>query len=133
MKWKIIQQPSIDVQFNSQMTTLRASRRQGLLNQLRALQYLLRQGIAIRGHTEVEGNLYQLLKVWANNNSYITHWQSEGKYMSHEIVTEQITLMGNTLLRSLLQIIKQNSPAWYAIMGDEASDIANRKTFLLDG
>ena len=96
------------------------------MNQLRALQYLLRQGIAIRGHTEVEGNLYQLLKVWANNNSDITHWLSEGKYMS-AIDTEQITLMGNTLLRSLLQIIKQNSPTWYAIMGDEASDIANRE------
>ena len=66
MKWKIIQQPSIDVQFNSQMSTLRASHRQGLLKQLRALQYLLHQGIAIRGHTEIEGNLYQLLKVWAN-------------------------------------------------------------------
>ena len=37
MKWKIIQQPSIDVQFNSQVSTLRASRRQGLLKQLRAL------------------------------------------------------------------------------------------------
>ena len=127
MKWKIIQQPSIDVQFNSQMSTLRASCRQGLLKQLRALQYLLRQGIAIRGHTEVEGNLYQLLKVWANDNSDITHWLSERKYMSHDIVTEQITLMGNTLLRSLLQNIKQSSPAWYAIMGDEASDIANRE------
>ena len=47
--------------------------------------------------------------------------------MSHEIATEQITLMGNTLLRSLLQIIKQNSPVWYAIIGDEASDIASRE------
>ena len=47
--------------------------------------------------------------------------------MSHDIVTEQITLMGNTLLRSLLQNIKQNSPTWYTIMGDEASDIANRE------
>jgi len=44
--------------------------------------------------------------------------------MSHDIVTEQITLMGNTLLRSLLHNIKQNSPAWYVIMGDEASDVA---------
>ena len=111
MKWKIIQQPSIDVQFNSQMSTLRASRRQVLLKQLHALQYLLRQGIAIRGHTEVEGNLYQLLKVWENDNSNITHWLCERKYMSHDIVTEQITLMGNTLLRSILQNIKQNSPA----------------------
>ena len=30
MKWKIIQQPSIDVQISSQMTTLLATRRQGL-------------------------------------------------------------------------------------------------------
>jgi len=93
------------------VSTLQASHRQGLLNQLCTLQYLLREGIAIRGHTEVEVSLYQLLKVWRNDNSDITHWLSEGKYMSHDIVTEQITLMGNTSLRSLLQNVKQNSPA----------------------
>ena len=108
------------------MSKLRARRRQGLLYQLRALQYLLHQGMAIRGHTEVEGNLHQLLKVWANDNSDLELWLSEKKYMSHDIVTEQITLMGNTLLHSLLQNIKQNSPSWYAIMGDEASDVAKR-------
>jgi len=47
--------------------------------------------MAIKGHTEVEVNLYQ------------------------------------SLLHSLLQNIKQNSLAWYGIMGDEASDIANRE------
>ena len=82
MKWKIIQQPSIDMEFSSQMSTLRASRRQGFLKQLCALQYLLCQGIVIRGHTEVESNLYQLLKVWANDNSDITHWLSERKYVT---------------------------------------------------
>ena len=81
----------------------------------------------MRGHTELDGNLYQLLKVLANDNSDTKQWLSERKYMSHDIVTEQITLMGNTLLRSLLQNIKQNSPAWYAIMGDEVSDVANRE------
>jgi len=38
-----------------------------------------------------------------------------------------VTLMDNTLLRSLLHNITQNSPVWYAIMGDEASDVANRE------
>ena len=44
--------------------------RQGLLNQvpIRVL-YLLHQGITIRIHTELDVNLYQLLKVLANDNS----------------------------------------------------------------
>ena len=36
--------------------------------------------------------------------------------MSHEIITEQIVLMGQRLLQSLLQQIQQRSPAWYALM-----------------
>ena len=36
-------------------------RRCGFLKQLRAMQYLLRQGLALRGHVEKEGNLTQLL------------------------------------------------------------------------
>jgi len=47
------------------------------MHQLRALQYLLRQGMAIRGHTEIEGNLHQLLKVWANDYNDIELWLSE--------------------------------------------------------
>ena len=47
--------------------------------------------------------------------------------MSHEIITEQIVLMGQRLLRLLLQQIQQSSPAWYSLMGDEATDVANRE------
>ena len=36
-----------------------------LLKQLSSLKYLLRQGFAIRGHNEHEGNLFQLLKLRA--------------------------------------------------------------------
>ena len=45
--------------------------------------------------------------------------------MSHEIITEQIVLMGQRLLQSLLQQVQQSSPAWYALMGDEATVVAN--------
>ena len=46
-------------------------------------------------------------------------------YHSFHLTT---SLIGNILLCSLLQNIKQNSPAWYAIIGDEALRyIANRE------
>ena len=38
-----------------------------LLKQLSGLKLLLRQELAIRGHTEFEGNLNQLLIMWAGD------------------------------------------------------------------
>ena len=49
------------------------------------------------------------------------------KYMSYEIVDEQISLIANRLLRSLLTTISENNPAWYAIIGDEATDVAKKQ------
>ena len=44
--------------------------------------YLTRQGIAIRGHTEEERNLYQLLRVWSNDNKDIECYLKANKYTS---------------------------------------------------
>ena len=52
----------IDVMILSQHATLQATRRAGPLKQITSLRFLLRQ-IIIRGHTEDEGNLSQLLKL----------------------------------------------------------------------
>ena len=70
----------------------------------------------MRGHTENNGNLYQLLILWSNEDKELKQWITDSKYMSHEIITEQIILLGQRLLRSLLQQIQQRSPAWYALM-----------------
>ena len=44
--------------------------------------------------------------------------------MSHDIVNELITLMGQDVLRRLLCCIKGADPSWYAIIADETSDVA---------
>ena len=36
-------------------------------------------------------------------------------------------MMGLSVLRSLLASIKKCSPSWYAIIGDEATDVVNRE------
>lgn len=47
--------------------------------------------------------------------------------MSHDTVNELLTTMGHTVLRSILSKIKEQNPAWYAIIGDEATDVNNRE------
>ena len=81
----------------------------------------------MRGHDETEGNLYQLLIMLSNDCPDVKSYVRERMYMSHEIVDEQISLMANRLLRSLLTAISENNPCWYAIIGDEAIDVAKKE------
>ena len=59
----------------------------------------------MRGHTEEEGNLFQLLTVWSNGDSNLKYWLRE-KYLSHPIINELISMMGLKVLRSLLDKFK---------------------------
>ena len=47
--------------------------------------------------------------------------------MSPVVINEIISLMGNTVLRKILQQIKQCSPPWYGIIIDEATDVCQRE------
>lgn len=127
MKWRLSRAPSVSEQLSSEVRKLQASRRQALLKQLLAIQYLARQGIALRGHSETEGNLVQLLVAWAKECSALKAWLKDKKYLSHDIVNEQVCIMGKSVLRCILTSIKQTDPAWYAIVADEARDVANRE------
>ena len=69
----------------------------------------------MRGHDETEGNLSQLLIMLSNDCPDVKSYIHEKNYMSHEIVDEQMSLMANRLLRSLLTAISENNPTWYAI------------------
>ena len=53
--------------------------RQMLLTQLSTLRYLLRQGMAVRGHHEEEGNLAQLLLLRSNEIPQLKVWLKEKK------------------------------------------------------
>ena len=93
-------------------------RQKMLLKQLSSLQYLLRQGLAIRGHDDTEGNLLQLLGLRSEDDPEIKTWLRDGKYLSPVIVNEQIKLV----LRGLLSEIR--SSKWFTIIADEATDIS---------
>ncbi len=114
--------PTITTQLSSQMAEAQKTRREGLVVQLKAIKYLTRQGLALRGNDEEEGNLSQLLFAWSENNDCLKEWIKENRYTSHQAVNEQICLLGQAVLRKL---IKDNQPSWYAVIADEATDVTN--------
>ncbi len=59
------------------------------------------------------------------SDSMIVGWLQEKKYMSPDITNELIAIMGQSVLRILLGNIKKTTPSWYAIIADEATDVAN--------
>lgn len=89
------------------------------------MRYLLRQGLAIRGHEESEGNLTRLVKLRTEDNPTIIQLADSSKYTSPEIMNELVSLMGNHLLRQVLKEIRE--ARWFAVIADETRDITNKE------
>ena len=79
---------TVDTMLYTQQQRLQVTRREGLVKLTTSLMYLLRQGLAIREHTEVESNLYQLLKLRSDDSNIVKEWLAEGSNMSHDIINE---------------------------------------------
>ena len=47
--------------------------------------------------------------------------------MSHDIVNELVTIMGQKVLYQVLSKIKQQKLAWFSIITDEATDVNYRE------
>ncbi|CAF3840177.1 unnamed protein product, partial [Rotaria sp. Silwood1] len=76
-----------------------AQRRRMLLIQVKLIKFLLRQGLALRGHIEEEGNLIQLLKSKQDNVNELSSWINEGNYLSHDIINEICEIISLTIIR----------------------------------
>ena len=59
-----------------------------LLKVLSTLRYLVRQGLAIRGHHDDDGNLIQLLNCRSEDVTSLRSWMLDRKYLSHDIINE---------------------------------------------
>ena len=116
----------IETQLLSQLAAQQIKRRHGLLLQLRAIVFLTRQGISIRGHSESEGIFLQLMHTWSKDNDILQSYLRENRYVSHQAVNEMIKILALTLLRTLLNKIKSvTGPKWFSVIADEATDVCN--------
>ena len=67
MSHKSVEAP-ITSQLSAQEKQQKVKARHGLLSIFECVHYLARQGLPLRGHDQQEGNLKQLLKVYAGTN-----------------------------------------------------------------
>ena len=95
----VMKQPSVSTQLNIQLVQEQRVNREILLKQLTSLRYILRQGLALQGHEEKEGNLMQLLYLRSDDSPGMKQYIENKKYLSHEIIHKQLGLMVNNILR----------------------------------
>lgn len=127
LKCNSLQHSSVATQLASQMMSDQQQRREMLVKELSSLKFLMRQGLALRGHKEEEGNLYQLLKCRGEDVNGLEKWLQDGRYLSHDIINELIELVAHKLLRQLLDEIREVQ--WYSIIGDETRDASGVEQF----
>ena len=79
----------------------------------------------ILGHKDKDGNLYQMLKIRAEDVPEISKWLELKRYQSPQIVNEIISLMGQEVLRGIL--VKIHEAGYFGLMADETRDISNKE------
>ena len=91
---------------------------------LTTLKYLARQGLAIRGHSEGNGNFTQLLRMRTSDleapNLFLK--KLPGSYTSHDIQNEILSLFSQQIVRDITSKVREASQ--YAIVVDGTTDIS---------
>ncbi len=102
--------------------------REMLLHILRAVQFLARQGLALRGKTEVsssssepDSNLCQMLSFVGGFDERMTKWlqRKNNKYTSPDISNEILQTMALTIVRNISSSIRGRK---FTVMIDETTD-----------
>ncbi|CAM4768570.1 unnamed protein product [Rotaria magnacalcarata] len=112
--------PSILVQIDTVTKQQQEQRRRLFMAEVSSLQYLLRQGIALRGRSENEGNLFQLMLLRSVDITGLDQWLHDKKYLSHDIVNELAKEMALIILRNLC--IEISNKPFFALICDESTD-----------
>lgn len=111
----------VGAQLDKQMKENQQLHRKLLLKQLSSLQYLACQGLAVKGHEQIEGNLIQLLLLHGEDCSELKQWIKE----KHYLLSAMLSLMCRTITMQLFKEIHKASI--YSLIADEATDITNKE------
>ena len=117
----------------TQLVEDRKRNRASLLRILRALRFLARQGIALRGSAltkEIDSNLSQLLRLFCELSTDLSDWlqKKTNKYTSADIQNELLKVMSLRILRDVSAKL-EGTP--YTIMVDETTDASTQEQVVI--
>ena len=117
---------NVGAQLNKQYKDDQERHRYLFLKQLSSLKYLAHQGLALREHERIDSNLIQLFKTRADNIPELNKWIENRQYLSPVVINELLEMMGNSILRSILEDTRSNS-GLFELTADESCDINNKE------
>ena len=98
-------------QLNAQHSLDQKNHRLMLTKLLSTIHFLACQGLPLRGRHEdnksLNGNLYKLLLLRTEDCPQLKSWVLQKDYTSPDIVNEIISIMGNTVIREILGLIRK--------------------------
>lgn len=114
----------ITAQLSSYHRQQQVKARKNLLSICECIRYLARQGIALRGHEQGEGNLDQLLKLSARTNDDLKFWLHRNQdYTSPTVQNEILSLLANSITRAVCHDITTQDPVMFSLIVDGTKDI----------
>ena len=122
----IMGQQSISSVCSSQSLATQQLRREGLISHFHTLKTLLRQGVPIRGNTDLESNIYQFDPDKARGDKGLKLLLDEKHYVTvHDVLMEQEQMLVLNARKHLINNIL--SKAFYFILSDESSDVSKKE------
>jgi len=123
-KWASMQKgASVFAQLSEQYSQEQANSRTALSTIITSLQFLAKQGLAVQGNENDDGNFKQLLHLRSQEVSFLRSWMgNKVTWTSHDIQNELLTTMSHAVLRKLICDIKHAK--FFGLMADEVTDSA---------
>lgn len=91
-----------------------------------SIQFLARQGPALRGHDDNKGNFVQLLRLRQNDSPDLLNWLTrKTSWTSPLIQNEILDLLGITIVRNLATILR--SRQYFAMIVDGSRDCSGQE------
>jgi hypothetical protein len=129
MKWHHhLKGDSVETMLSSEKEKQQQQNRSALHKIVSSLQFLGRQGLPLRGHDDLDGNLMQLLELRKAESVELTAWLSrKGResYTSHDIQNEIWQIMAHNIIHKVINNVKKAS--FFSIITDESTDITAKQ------
>nr|XP_054761268.1 uncharacterized protein LOC129267648 [Lytechinus pictus] len=117
--------PSIGAHLCVECRRQQEEARHSLLRIVSALRFLLRQGFAFRGHTEVDGNFHHLMELLrVDNDGLSSYLRRKRNFTSHKAQEEIIYMLAREVVTKVVHGIQEGGP-FAVIMVDGTQDITS--------
>ena len=121
---QIYETRSVDVQLSNVQASQKEEAHTCLLKIVCAVQFLARQGLALRGHDDSEGNFAQLLKYKSDLRKWLS---SRIYYTCPQVQNEILNLLSHSIIREIADNIRSLWQLQFSVIMDGTQDVSGKE------